>query len=174
MKSFPVCSVLCSLLVVSCAKPISVKVTTTPVEGVELTLNRTVPQSEEKKVAEYSTPGKDFLTGKSNCVFENVSQGHDLTIVARKEGYEVAQVTIPAKAAKPFSLSLLWSSRPWSSLIWSTMDPRAQYLTLEDAEHKEIDLATEGVTIPMKRIPDSGQYKASALPPFDASQMKGF
>lgn len=174
MRMHPALLTIGALVVCSCAEPISVKVTTTPVTDVELTLNRTAPESKEKKTAEYSTPGKAFLKGQSNCVFENVSQGHDLTIVARKEGYEVAQVTIPAKATKPFSLSLLWSSRPWSSLIWSTMDPRAQYLTLEDAEHHEIDLATEGVTIPMKRIPDSGQYKASALPPFDASKMKGF
>lgn len=174
MRLFPVLSFSCVLLVASCARPIAVKVTTTPVAGVELTLNRLVTEQTKAESATVGEPGEPILrTGVSDCVFQDVPQGRDLTIVARKEGYEVTSVTVPAYA-EPLGFSLLWSPRAWSSLIWSSTSPRAMYLRAEDADHREIDLETEGITIEMKPVPTSETYRHTALPPFDAAKMKGW
>lgn len=179
MRRHPVLLIFCALAVASCARPISLKVTTTPVSGVELTLNRPALESEsqpsaadaDSRTAEDAKEKKQ-RTAYSQCVLTDVPQGRDLTIIARKEGYEVSSVTIPSKAA-PVGLSLLWSSRAWSSLIWSSTSPRAQYLILEDENHNEIDLQNVGVTIEMKPISDSAHHSPSPLPPFMESKMKG-
>lgn len=177
MRKLPVLPILCTLAVSSCARPIAVKVTTTPVSGVELTLNRsdTEFQSAETsgadKTNDSAIAGAALRRGYSQCVFENVPQGRDLTIIARKEGYEVTSFTVPAKAA-PMGFALLWSPRAWSSLIWSKESPRAKYLTLEDEEHRMIDLQEEGVIIEMKPIPNGNSYTPSPMPPFDDSMMK--
>ncbi len=175
MRMHPALLTIGALMVCSCAEPISVKVTTTPVTDVELTLNRTVSEStsNESEGAAATPKEQKWRTGKSDCVFKDVSQDRDLTIVARKEGYEVTQVTIPAHA-EPLGWSLLWSKRAWSNLIWSAYSPHSQYLILEDAQHREIDLTEEGVTIEMKPVSSGEHYKAAPLTPFDASKMKGW
>lgn len=180
MRIHPVPLIFCALAVVSCARPISVKVTTTPVDDVELTLNRPAlgdqrnPSTDEETdpyTAQVAQENK-LRTAHSQCVIPDVSQGRDLTIVARKEGYEVTSVTIPAKA-EPVGVSLLWSPRAWSSLIWSSTSPRAHYLVLEDENHQPIDLEETGIIIPMKKLPESAEYTPEKLPDFDERKMNG-
>lgn len=167
MRWYPVLLPCCAFVLVSCAQPIAVKVSTAPIQGVELTLNRT--EAGGTQISSETKP----MTGVSDCVFENVSQERDLTIVARKEGYQVASVTIPA-VSEEISYDFLWSPKEWSNLLWSAFGSRSQYLKFEDENHREIDLETEGVTIELTPVSAGDSYKPTPLPPFEASMMKGF
>lgn len=156
MRKHPVLLIFCALAVVSCARPISVKVTTTPIDDVELTLNRTVSTSdtETTDATDEAQQKEKLRVGYSPCVFEDVPQGSDLTITAAKEGYQVKTLTIPAHAGA------------WSSLLWTKNDPRSRYLEWKNERGEKVDLAEDGVEIHLEPVPNTQHYKPETILPF--------